>query len=205
MNDQPASNKHFLVSKFKKFTILFSILALGCILFSEILHASGNEHHESYEYEGRDRYRGEGTLNGIIEKMPEGGYDGIWIINGRQVLVSRSTKIKEKYGRAVIGSYVEVEGERDADNSFIAYEIEVERNREARREESKFYGTVEVLPQSGLNGVWKINGREVVVTSNTKIKEEYGRLNVGSSVEVEGAFSNNTFTAYEIEVKSSRR
>ncbi len=204
MNDQVTNKKHFIVKNFKKSTVALSALMFVCALFAGTLYASGDERHERYEYEGRERHRGESKIYGSIEKMPEQGYKGTWIINGRQVLVSDSTRIKEKYGRAVAGSYVEVKGVRNNDNSFTAYEIEVERSREDRREGSKFYGTVEFMPQNGLNGIWKINGREVVVTQNTRIKEEYGRLKVGSSVEVEGSFSNNTFTAYEIEVKDRR-
>ncbi|CAK8715663.1 hypothetical protein GMJAKD_04805 [Candidatus Electrothrix aarhusensis] len=61
------------------------------------------------------------------------------------------------------------------------------------------------MPQAGLNGVWKIDGREVVVTRNTRIKETYREPRMGSSVEVEGRHIDNTFTASEIEVKNRRR
>ncbi|MCI5138628.1 MAG: hypothetical protein D3922_09510 [Candidatus Electrothrix sp. AR1] len=172
------------------------------------MQASGDERRERSEYEGRERYREETKLYGVIEKMPESGLNGTWIINGKTVQVTDTTRIKEKYGRAAVGRYVEAEGVRNGD-SFTAYEIEVERSREDRtddrRSNTKFYGTVEALPQAGLNGVWKINDREVVVTRNTRIKEEYGKLKIGSSVEVEGRLVDNTFTASEIEVKSGRR
>lgn len=208
MNAQIADEKPFVVRRFRKNIIILSALMLGCSLFAVPVHASGDERPERSEYEERERYRVESKLYGVIEKMPENGLNGTWIINGKTVVVTDRTRIKEKYDRAAPGRYVEVEGIRDGD-SFTAYEIEVERNREPRfddrRADSKFYGTVEALPQAGLNGVWKIDGREVVVTSNTRIKEGYSRLAVGSIVEVEGRSSDNTFTAYEIEVKNRRR
>ncbi|MCI5167101.1 MAG: hypothetical protein D3903_13655 [Candidatus Electrothrix sp. GM3_4] len=203
MSNQITSEKKCSFRGFKKNIVILSALMLGCSLFAGPVHASGDE-----RYERHDRSREETKLYGVIEKMPENGFNGTWIINGKKVLVSDTTRIKEKHGRAAIGRYVKAEGVRNGD-SLTAYEIEVERSRESRSDDrrgsSKFYGTVEAMPQSGLNGVWKIDGREVMVTRNTKIKEKYGRLEIGSSVEVEGSLSDNTFTAYEIEGKNRRR
>ena len=207
MNDQIAGVTQFVTRNFKKNILILSALMLGCSLFSGPVQASGDERRERSEYEGRERYREESKLYGVIEKMPENGYNGTWVINGKTVLVSDRTRIKEKYGRAAVGRYVEAEGVRNGD-SFTAYEIEVERSREDRtddrRANSKFYGTIEALPQTGLNGVWKIDGREVVVTPNTRIKEKYDRAAVGRYVEVEGVRNGDSFTAYEIEVERSR-
>ncbi|MCI5145947.1 MAG: hypothetical protein D3923_10560 [Candidatus Electrothrix sp. AR3] len=192
---------------FTKNVFFLLFIAMTCSLFIST-QALG----DGYErYERRDRYREENKLYGIIEKMPVNGYTGTWIIAGRKVMVSEQTRIKEKYGRAAVGKYVEVEGVQNGGN-LIAYKLEVEENRERRRyddrrDHSKFYGTVETLPQpqAGLNGIWRINGRSVVVNQQTRIKEKYGRVAVGSYVEVKGNYSGNTFTAYEIEVKDSRR
>ena len=208
MNDQTAHAKLFVARSFKKNIFMLSALMLGCLFFAGPVQASGDERHERSEYEGRERHREESKFYGVIEKMPESGYNGTWVINGKTVVVSDATRIKEKHGRVAVGKYVEAEGVRNGD-SFTAYKIEVERSRESRyddrRGSSKFYGTVEALPQTGMDGVWKIDGREVVVTSTTRIKEEYSKLEIGASVEVEGSFSDNTFTAYEIEVKTRRR
>jgi hypothetical protein len=76
-------------------------------------------------------------------------------------------------------------------------------HREGRYEESKFYGNIESLPQSGLNGTWRVSGRNVIVTDRTYIKQEYGPVAVGAYVEVKGG--GNPFTAYEIETKGGRR
>lgn len=65
---------------------------------------------------------------------------------------------------------------------------------------SKFYGTVESLPD-GLLGTWVINGRSVVVTEQTQIEEEYGRALVGAYVEVKGKTDGQTLLADKIEVK----
>lgn len=197
----------------KKHLIILSAFMLGSTLFSVPAYASGNERHERYEYEGREHYREESKVYGVIEKMPEQGYNGTWVVSGHQVLVTDATRIKEKYGRAAVGKPAEIEGVRTGE-IIKAFEVEIERGREERvdddrrpddrRGDSKFYGTVETLPQTGLNGVWKVDGREIVVTSNTRIKEKYGRLAVGSLVEVEGRFADNAFTAHEIEVKTRR-
>jgi len=70
--------------------------------------------------------------------------------------------------------------------------------------ESKVYGTVDKMPKD-LIGTWVVKGREIVVTRDTRIKEEHGRAEAGAYVEVEGTVVNNTFTAHKIDVKRAKR
>jgi hypothetical protein len=70
--------------------------------------------------------------------------------------------------------------------------------------ESKFYGTVRSIP-AGSVGLWTVNSREILVTSETKIIEEYGRADVGAYVEVEGTNIGKIFTANKIGVKRARQ
>lgn len=60
---------------------------------------------------------------GNVEKMPESGTIGEWVVAGRTVLVSKDTVIKEKHGKLQIGAYVEVEG-TDKNGKFLASELE---------------------------------------------------------------------------------
>ena len=82
---------------------------------------------------------------------------------------------------------------------FASEDEEREYGRGARYE-SKFYGTVEKLPE-GIDGTWIVNGKEMLVRRDTIIKEKHGKVAVGAYVEVEGNLSGKTFTAYKIEVK----
>ncbi len=72
------------------------------------------------------------------------------------------------------------------------------------RVESKLYGTVEKIPSDRI-GSWRVNGREIKVTNETRIKEEYGKAVTGAYVEVEGSNTGKLFTAYKIEVKRAKR
>jgi len=72
------------------------------------------------------------------------------------------------------------------------------------RSESKLYGTVEKFPSDRI-GIWTVNGREITVTGETRIKEEYGRAVAGAYVEVEGNNSGKSFTAHKMEVKRAKR
>lgn len=87
----------------------------------------------------------------------------------------------------------------------VASEDEYEEYDHYREYPGKFYGTVEGMPETGREGIWIINGREVLVTGGTKIEEEYGRAAAGAYVEVKGNYSGKLFTAYEIEVKEASR
>ncbi len=76
--------------------------------------------------------------------------------------------------------------------------------RGAGKSESKFYGTVQKIPPERL-GTWVVNGREILVTKETRIKEEYGTAVAGSYVEVEGNNTGKTFTACKVEVKRAKK
>jgi hypothetical protein len=71
------------------------------------------------------------------------------------------------------------------------------------RVESKLYGTVQKIPFDRI-GYWTVNGRTIMVTKETRIREEYGKAVVGAYVEVEGANSDKNITAHKIEVKRAK-
>ncbi|WP_417911385.1 DUF5666 domain-containing protein [Candidatus Electronema sp. TJ] len=86
------------------------------------------------------------------------------------------------------------------------YEYDDDDHHQGRYESrAKFYGTVDALPPAVNNGTWWVNGREVQVSPQTRIKEKRGRAAVGAYVEVEGYFSGSGVAASEIEVKGHRR
>ncbi|MCI5179820.1 MAG: hypothetical protein D3919_09215 [Candidatus Electrothrix sp. AW5] len=200
MNTITTSTQQYTAKNTMTNTLLAIAAMLTCLFLASAVQASS--------YERYERNREEVKVYGAIDSMPNAGLTGKWVVGGRQVEVTDRTRIKEKHGRADIGRYVEVEGFRDG-NILVAYEVEVERNREYRsdrnREEVKMYGTVEAMPQGTLNGVWRVNGRDITVDRSTRIKEKYGKIEVGAYVEVEGNYSGNNFIAYKIESERSRR
>jgi hypothetical protein len=201
------------------------ITALMLVLvFSAVSFASENEYGERHGYERSERQDNyPGKFYGTVERMPETGWKGIWIINGREVLVTNSTKIEEEYGKAAAGAYVEVEGNYSG-KTFTAYEIEVKGERRYReyapsgkktdksksrdyspnREKvynSRFAGIIESMPEAGYEGLWIIEGRKVEVNNKTLIDETDGTASVGAYSKVKGIRTGDTITAYEIEIK----
>ena len=87
--------------------------------------ASGSEREESYEH--HDSRGGESKIYGTVKKMPSDRI-GTWTVDGREIKVTNETRIKEEYGKAVIGAYVEIEGTK-TDKGFTAHKIEVKRPR----------------------------------------------------------------------------
>jgi hypothetical protein len=86
------------------------------------------------------------------------------------------------------------------------YAPEAQKSRENSQEESfnkEFSGTVESMPENGYNGIWVIDGREVMVTKNTLIQEKHGSAAVGAYVDVAGNLTGKIFTAFEIEIKET--
>lgn len=195
------SSRQFLAEKMITGSLLALTAMLICLFCAGTASASSDERYEQYSRE-------EVKMYGVIDSMPDTGFTGKWVVGGRDVEVTDRTRIKEKYDRAATGRYVEVEGYRDKNNVLIAYEVEVERSRDShsdrRAEEIKLYGTVEALPPGGIDGIWRVNGRDITVDRKTRIKEKHGRIAVGVYVEVEGGYSGDNFIAYEIETENRR-
>jgi len=155
--------------------------------------------------------RYESKFYGTVEIMPE-GIDGIWVVNGKEVLVTKETVVKEKHGKAAVGAYVEIEGNLSG-KTFTAYEIEVKRalseqpvGRETITQptgsEIRISGKVERIPD-GLLGTWVVNGREIFVSKDTVIKERQGKTEVGVDVEILGIQTGKVLHAYRIDVRNT--
>jgi hypothetical protein len=67
-------------------------------------------------------------IYGNVEKMPEGGKAGEWVVGGRTVSATNDTIFKEKHGKLEMGAYVEVEG-AEKDGKFVASEIETKKKQ----------------------------------------------------------------------------
>ena len=137
--------------------------------------------------------------------MPEEAYNGFWIVDDHQVVVSEETEISSKYGRITAGRYVRIRGERSG-NLFFADKVEMEESKihpsNVYLNGYKFYGTVEVLPDSekDLYGIWQIAGRKVRVDSATEIDMRYGRAEIGAYAEVECSYIDDMLTSYKIRI-----
>jgi len=145
-------------------------------------------------------------FTGKVERLPDTrGRIGDWVVSGRIVTVTERTVIKQEHGEVMIGSIVEVEGLLQRNDtilassqgfSVLASKIEVKRNVDPPVVRVHFRGRIESLPDNNrLIGSWKVSGREVVVTADTKLREEGARFAVGVLVEVKGILSNGVVKA----------
>ncbi len=64
---------------------------------------------------------------GIVDMLPQNSIFGTWLVNGRQVAVTRNTEIEQGRARLAPGVYVQVEGHYSG-SMFVAEEIEVKRS-----------------------------------------------------------------------------
>jgi hypothetical protein len=141
-------------------------------------------------------------FSGVIQSLPSPGLIGDWVVAGRTVHVSSSTRIKTEDGPIVVGAFVEVEGTLRPDGSVDAIKIETEDEDD----EFKFLGVIQSLPSSGLIGDWVVGGRVVHVSNSTRIKMEHGVVGLGVLVEVKGQLrTDGSVDAREIEVEGPER
>jgi len=104
-------------------TLLAIAVTLSAAGAAEASRHEYGEYGRGYGYGGG--YESRTKFYGTIDAMPS---SGIWMVSGRQVAISPSTRIKEKYGRVTPGAYVEIEGYH-GNGGFTAYEIEVKGGR----------------------------------------------------------------------------
>ncbi|MFM8392734.1 MAG: DUF5666 domain-containing protein, partial [Acidobacteriota bacterium] len=131
-----------------------------------------------------------GTIASIVPDSTAAGSSnliGQWKIGERTIRVTATTKIDQEDGQAQVGSLVEVEATTLTDGSLEAKSIEVKRGSGVVSSYVRFTGLIEALPSgSSPIGLWTVAGRQVNVTTTTRIKQEDGQPVVGALVEVVG-------------------
>jgi len=130
---------------------------------------------------------------GVIESMGdenETTEGEIWVIAGREVLVTRRTVI---IGRPAVGKWAEVRALVQTDQPLLALWIKVREEPEA----VEWRGRIERLPPR-LWGFWVVGGRTVLVTPHTEI---IGEPQVGKFAKVEALrYPHRPLVAVKIEV-----
>ncbi|MDX9714958.1 MAG: DUF5666 domain-containing protein [Dissulfurispiraceae bacterium] len=168
------------------FILIMFMVSAGTAFSSEPAAAAS----PAYQYKSK--------VYGAIEQIIQGN-PVKWRVDGRDVIVMPDTLIKEKYGKAAVGAFVEIKGIFTG-RELIAQKIEVKRDSS----HAKLYGVVKSIPAGGL-GIWIIDGKRALVTEKTRIDEDHGRAVESAYVEVKGSYSAKGFNAREIEVKRGSR
>lgn len=131
----------------------------------------------------------DGDFTGPIQALPDGTLIGTWTVGGKKVIVLTTTRLEQENGGFVVGAIVEVEGTPGADG-IVASEIKVKSSMSTGPEPEddglEIQGLIEALPAGGLVGTWKVAGRDVVVTDQTKLEADHGPFVVGAPVDIEG-------------------
>lgn len=124
------------------------------------------------------------AFSGLVEKLPDRGLVGEWTVKGKQVMVSASTAIIQEQGLVVVGAEVLVIGWQIGER-IMAMQIIVLSSPAPGGQFVRFRGPIEELPAGGLIGLWKVGGRTVKMTEDTRIVN--ARLaEVGALAEIGG-------------------
>ncbi len=125
---------------------------------------------------------------GTVQTLPPSPFTGDWLVNGRTVHVTSSTRIDRPFALSV-GSFVLVLGGLRTDGTIDAVRIEVRQPNDFNKKTNFFelFGTVQNKPGSGVVGDWLISNVVVHASSATQFNDEHGsRITVGSKVVVVG-------------------
>ncbi len=185
-------------------TLVIMSLILGCMVWPVFSRENDCEHgrHIGDDMHGPTGYRSK--IYGTVEKLPETGLSGIWIVDGREFVVSERTRLEQKHGLIEPGAYVEIKGIK-SEYTFFAEKVEVKRAKadaSLGATEKKITGKIQKIPKGTL-GTWVIGGKEVLVLKDTVLQEKNGKATLGSLVEVVGMKSGETFLAGRIKTKQA--
>lgn len=140
-------------------------------------------------------------FGGFVDKLPDGGLVGDWVVNGHLVHLGTDARVKQEHGLATQNALVKVKGLLLADGSVLALEIQVDASP-VRAGRVKFQGFIDRLPSSGFIGDWMVSGRVVHVSVDTRVKLKNLSLAVGSLVEIKGFLeADGAVTARKITLK----
>lgn len=103
------------------------VLLVGIMMALGTSTALAGEHDRDRSHERHDSNVPESKFYGKVEKIPAERL-GTWVVNKREITVTKDTRIKEEHGSAVTGAYVEVEGTNNG-TLFTAHKIDVKRPR----------------------------------------------------------------------------
>ncbi len=132
-------------------------------------------------------------FTGKVETLPSTtGRIGDWVVSGRTIHVTDKTVLKQDKGQVMIGSLVLIEGLVQLDGSVLANTVEVKNDFVTPNLRVHFRGVIESLPgTTDFTGDWKVSGRTVQVSAETKVDTEGGKIEVGVNVEVSGILNSD--------------
>jgi len=145
-------------------------------------------------------------IYGTVETLPEKGLSGVWVVNGRQVVVTKDTFLEEKHGTVKPGAFVEIKAIQSGD-ILTATQVEVKRDKASVPPaviSNTIHGTIESLPK-GVLGTWVVNGKEILVLKDTVITGKNGKPEIGAPVQVQGTVLGETFTVSRIEIQQDSK
>jgi len=112
----------------------------------------------------------------------EGQIDAIgsqsWTVDGRQIMLQASTRIKQENALAQVGGWALVDAIKQADGQLVAREILIIRGPEQPPQPREFHGVIESMAE----GEWVIAGQHVLIVAETVIE---GSPEIGAKAHVE--------------------
>ncbi len=135
-------------------------------------------------------------LYGYLTQMPEDGVIGEWMIDDQAFLVNENTILSEDNSELALGAYAHAVGTVNDEGQRVAYRVETLACTQdcvcANAEETwRLFGEVEMMPEDGLAGQWRIAGEIVTATEQTNFRERWAPLEVGATVVSAGCYDED--------------
>lgn len=125
------------------------------------------------ELKSKSRHENEDAkFVGFIDRMPETGFVGLWVVNGVEFSGTLKSKFEEDHGSFVVGAFVKVEY-KTVDGVNLIHEMETEVPPGAGDDDT--VGKIESMDDNptaaavSVNATWVVDGKSFVVTPSTRV------------------------------------
>jgi uncharacterized protein (TIGR03437 family) len=144
-------------------------------------------------------------FRGVVQSVTLSGPSATWLVSGRTVEVTPSTKIEPEGRTPGVGSCVDVRGILQSGDIVRANRIQGQGQGACsagpgQGDELKFIGVIQDFP-AGLVGDWRVGNQTVRVTADTRIDKDRAPVSKGACAEVRGSMQGSILLATRIEIE----
>jgi len=134
-------------------------------------------------------------LIATVDSRPDGTNLGDWVVAGVTLSATEKTRFEEEHDSLAVGSCADAKYD-PTNGAMQLYVLEGEENEDCQTEGGapsfKLFGTIEMMPGSGITGTWQVSGVSFQVISGTQVDSRHGDFAMGAYVKVNFTYDSST-------------
>ena len=134
-------------------------------------------------------------LIATVDSRPDGTNVGPWSMAGVTLTATESTRIEEEHDPLAVGSCADAKYD-PTNGAMQIWNLEGEETEDCQTEggtpQFNLFGTIEMMPSSGITGTWQVSGVSFQAISSTQVDSRHGDFAIGAYVKVNFTYDTGT-------------